>query len=267
MRLGRVCLVLSLAGLPVFPCVACSTFGSTPSDDAGAPDAVAPPDGASPPVDGSVPPPDAPPPDGGAPPPDATTPDVGIPDASDSDAPLPPVDAGPPLQKRVFVTSQTYQGNLRGSGADALAAADAFCLENATSSIPGSTWRAYLSTPTVAAVNRLPTNVTWHLPLSGPLGPFGAVVFYSRDAIKNGPLTPISVDASGIGIITTPPLPQRYVWTGTSTNTNPHASTCNGWIDEAAEGMTGDPDTIGATWTERDVLPCGKGAQLYCFEL
>ncbi len=253
--------------------IACTTFGSDDASRAASGPGVGPP---TPGVDGAPPPPDAARPD--APPGalDANVVDASEADASDgSDPPdtdRPPLDAGsPPLVKRVFVTTDPYPGMFGAGTLDAQDEADALCAASARAGGGGlgSTWRAYVSLPSRAAVTRLPLNAEWHLPaITG--GP-GDLVFASRDKIVDGPLTPINVNVVGVAIPVIIPLPPTppdpiYVWTGTNATTTPNGSNCSSWT-AAGQALCGNASAKDATWTASTQCNCEKGARLYCFEI
>lgn len=75
----------------------------------------------------------------------------------------------PPNSRIVFITAQSYSGNLKGTYPDGLTGADAKCQINAQSAgLPG-TYKAWLSTSSVDAKNRIPSDKMFILPGSGAI--------------------------------------------------------------------------------------------------
>jgi hypothetical protein len=166
---------------------------------------------------------------------------------------------GPPaFAKRVFVTSATYTGNLKlqGSGADGLDGGDKLCQLAASAATLGGTWRAWLSTTTVNAIDRIADVGPWYR-LDG------AKVFNNKASIvTSGPLVAIDVDEVGGS-------PKVNTWTGTKKSGIFDSFSCHDWTDEAPvngyEGIVGI--TVGVQlWTESSSNPCHLENTLYCFE-
>jgi len=194
------------------------------------------------------------------------------------DAPVtpPPGDAPgiPPGGKRVFVTSLRYSADLRSAGGQAtgLASADAICQTLADASSLGGTFRAWISTTQVDAIDRV----------TGP-GPWyrmdGAVVFANRAALGTTPLAAISIDEKGGH-----PDPYYESWTGTALGGHRaplgarQSVTCYDWtstIDSTSVGGVlgvygegpGELDGTGTQWTEYATGYCSPfHRHLYCFE-
>ena len=121
------------------------------------------------------------------------------------------------LPPTVFVTSESYNGNLGG-----LAGADAKCQTRADSTKLGGTWLAWLSTDSFNAITRLQD--------AGALGPYvrtdGVVVAEDLADLTDGELNaPIDKDEYGIdnGML--------IVWTGTTQSglAHGHPMMCNNW--------------------------------------
>lgn len=185
----------------------------------------------------------------------------------------PMTDAGPPAPtgQRIFVTSGTYTGRIERSGTAAgLASADAICDLLATAASLGGTWKAWLSTDSENALDRV----------MGP-GPYvnmnGATVFPNRASLEVGmPMAPLALDENGSVVQDDVAMPGAAVWTG-STNTgsaimNAH---CVNWTS-AAGGLFGDEGQIGIAdaampmdsreWSSSRTYDCNQTAHLYCFE-
>jgi hypothetical protein len=183
--------------------------------------------------------------------------------------PAPPTDAPPETaadvaldtgpcticERFVFVTSTTYNGNLGGlSGADALCQVRA---EASTStSIRAKTFRAWLSTPTAAAV-------ATHVHGTGLYRRSdGAIVATGFFDLVDGVLAqPIALDELGNAATGT-------VWTGTNLNGSSSASTCDGWTS-ASSGVIaqrGIAEGTSKVWTDDTTGPCDTSSRLYCVE-
>ena len=166
---------------------------------------------------------------------------------------------GPPVgAKRVFVTSATYTGNLKvqGGGADGLEGGDKLCQLAASAATLGGTWRAWLSSSTINAIDRIADVGPWYR-LDG------AKVFNNKASIVTaGPL--VAIDVNEVG-----GTPKANTWTGTKKSGVFDSFSCHDWTDEAPvngyEGIVGI--TVGVTfWTESSSNPCHLENTLYCFE-
>jgi hypothetical protein len=178
-----------------------------------------------------------------------------------------------PSAKRVFVSSLRYPANLKdaGGGADGLASADALCQGLADAVALGGTYRAWLSTTTVDAID--------HVQGTGPWVRLdGAMAFLNHAALGTTPMVPISIDETH-GM----PDPFYEAWTGTGTGgrvkvQNGLASTtCDDWTSTVDSetikgwlGIYGQADTTlgaGPEWTSYDDGYCSPFSRhLYCFE-
>jgi hypothetical protein len=185
--------------------------------------------------------------------------------------------------KKVFISSQTYVGNLGGvSGADQL------CQRLATTAGLTGTFKAWLgvagSTPATRWAPRAGTYVRRD----------GALVANSwNEIITTGKiLKPIILDEYGRQVTVPPYDPYGYilVWTGmiftrstsgtlTLTNNvvNSVSCDCSKWTEAyswqpppyglGAVGVTPPPGSQEYTWTLWSYLPCGQPVgHIYCFE-
>lgn len=189
-----------------------------------------------------------------------------------ADAPIP--DAGmPPGGKRVFVSSLRYSANLRAEGGEATgrASADAICQTLADAASLGGTFRAWLSTSDLDAID--------HIAGSGPWYRMdGAVAFPNRASLGTTPQVPISIDEK-LGH----PDPYFESWTGTGVGghlaaTDLASATCYDWsstVDsESVKGVLGvfgdaggELDGTGPLWTNYGAGYCSPFKRhLYCFE-
>jgi hypothetical protein len=190
-----------------------------------------------------------------------------LPDAgpTGTDAPAGRPDAPMPTSGAlVFITSNFYSGDLKtaGGGATGLEGADKLCQLHAdAASLPG-TFRAWLSSKTVDAIDRI----------TGP-GPWknthGEVVFGNRAQLQTHPLTSVGYDETGDGLY---PL----VWTGTDVGreappeySSSTTSTCNDWT--SASGAT--PGSVygdsgqgsSGAWSKNGYDGCYETHAFYCF--
>lgn len=152
------------------------------------------------------------------------------------DAPGATIDA-PTTSFSFFITSTSGPdgGDFRRSAADTdgLAGADELCKNLATVSVPASadkTWRAYLSTATVNARDRIGTG-PWY-------NHAGTMVAASVAALHDPPMNLIDgttgMDEKGVLV----PLNQHDILTGSDAQGMATANTCNNWTSSVATGVT-----------------------------
>jgi hypothetical protein len=159
----------------------------------------------------------------------------------------------PGERKRVFVTSGAFPGNFyRSSGG--LEAGDAQC--NLSASTLGGTWRAWLSSSSIDAIDRIEDVGPWYLVDRTTL------VFSSAAQIAMGPSSAIDMSEDGER------LPAKSVWTGTAPAGIGASDTCSDWSSDRAtvEGQVGRSNMTSAAWTSSTVETCGLYAGLYCIE-
>ena len=186
----------------------------------------------------------------------------------DPPPPPPPPDAAPPpAGLRVFVTSLRYSADLRTAGGKptARASADSICQTLADAAGVTGTFRAWLSTTDVHAID--------HIAGAGPWYRMdGAVAFPNRASLGTTPLVPIMIDEQG-GM----PDPFYEAWTGTAVGgylaplDGKQSVTCWDWtstIDSTqVGGVVGDIDNDGPNWTDLATGYCSPfKRRLYCFE-
>ncbi|NIP84473.1 MAG: hypothetical protein GTO03_02510 [Planctomycetales bacterium] len=154
-------------------------------------------------------------------------------------------------QNRVFVTNDTFSGNLGG-----LAGGDTICQREADAVPLGGSWVAWLSTvnPQVNAVDRLSA------------GSF-ALLDSTPVAASIADLTDGNI-ANPINLTPTSQVVQGPVWTGTATTGLPGAppNDCTGWT-AGPFGWYGEASRSDGGWTFVDTLPCDDALRLYCFEV
>jgi len=199
---------------------------------------------------------------------------VDAPRPPDAPSPPPPADAGvPPGGKRVFVTSLRYSANLRAEGGQATgrASADAICQTLADAASLGGTFRAWLSTSDLDAIDHITGTGPWYR-LDG------AVAFPNHASLGTTPQVPISIDEK-LGH----PDPFYESWTGTGVGghlaaTSLSSPTCLDWTStvdsDSIKGVlgvfgegSGELDGTGPQWTNYGAGFCTPFARhLYCFE-
>jgi hypothetical protein len=145
-----------------------------------------------------------------------------------------------------------------------IAAADAKCQSDATDAGLAGSFRALLSTSTVAAVDRFAMNTPW-------MRPDGVIVFiHASDLSTMTMAAPITVAADGVTRIA-----NAYVWSG---STAPNAlgtaaTTCNNWTsrsstDSATAGLVGSLRTLdgSSVWGLGPVGCDFRASMLYCLQ-
>lgn len=177
------------------------------------------------------------------------------------DAPKPP-EANKP--KRVFITAQSYKGNLRdqAQAPDGFQAGDKICQTEAKNL--GGTWKAFLSGKMkggqdVKASDRLNEVGAWYL-VDGT-----TKVFEGKAGLASAPLAKIDMLADGKRTTVT------KAWTGTKLETV--GASCEdmggtSWASSSIfkSGTNGNPLEI-ATWVDDGrAMGCAESAPLYCFE-
>jgi hypothetical protein len=160
--------------------------------------------------------------------------------------------------KRVFVTKGVFSGDLKteGAGATGLEGADNLCNDAASAANLTGTYKAWLSTSTVNAIDRMADVGPWHLVT-------GTKVFDSKAALASNPLVAINVDEDGV---TVSGFQVERPWTGTLANGTKDTDTCGNWESTSGSGMCGLATSTSATWTVNQSLPCSVDYSLYCFE-
>jgi hypothetical protein len=247
----RLCLAFVLAaGAPSTGCGRLGYEAIEPDASRSAPvDAAAPGDAA---VDGAVPPvPDA----------DLTVPDAAP--APDAAVCTGPTDCGAAracvagqcvTAQRLFISAASSSAAFGG-----LAGADALCQGYADAAQLGGQWRAWLSSSTVHAQNRLVQSASPYRRLDG------ALVADGWQALTSGTLvSPIDVDEHLGG------QPGAEVWTGTTAMGLKTTSTCSDWQNGSNMGTVatvGFSSATDATWSSIYLQFCDRGnVHLYCIE-
>lgn len=179
------------------------------------------------------------------------------PQSSPAAAPPPPAPTLPTL--RVFVTKDTYTGNLGG-----INGADMKCQSAAGTqpALKNSLWRAWVSDPGTNAKDRI-ADAKYTLIN-------GVVVASSKTDLLDGSLT------SAINLTENGGIPSinngqsnAYVWTGTNNSGNKTGYTCSDWVDPFAMSSTVGNSSSTSQWTGLDEVAsyhCNYQRHLYCFE-
>lgn len=165
---------------------------------------------------------------------------------------------GPPAVKRVFITSQSYPGDLMtaGNGKNGLDGADKLCNKHAAAL--GGKWVAWVSTG-LGAYDRVTGNGPWYR-VDGT-----TMVFKDRNDLQGTPLVPVATNEFGNNIAS-----NVNVWTGTDMGGGPAADgkKCNGWTGGVTFGQYGDANSSGVGWTNAGFQGCDNNQnRLICFEL
>lgn len=171
---------------------------------------------------------------------------------------------------RVFVSSQTYNGNLQvaAGGPEGGLAGDAICQSLADAAGLGGTWVAWLSDDDFDAATRLQAaggHGPWFL---GPDTGSGPQVFANREATSGAPAVPIDVTEQGNTV------GSGLVWTGTKAGGAAAAPNCGNWTDDTTDlavhdvyGRSGALARSDDAWTDAIDSSCLEGHHLYCLEI
>lgn len=150
--------------------------------------------------------------------------------------------------KRVFLTSTTYTGNLGG-----LAGGDAKCQARADAAKLGGTWRAWLSTATTSAADRIPDAEYRLLDLS-------TVVATNKADLTDGTIAH-NIDRDELGV-----RRSSFVWTGTGNDGVTLGNSCNGWLSQAMNIFLGKNEELDKWSNAGTIGGCSNTLRLYCFE-
>jgi len=157
--------------------------------------------------------------------------------------------AGACRDKLVFVTSQSYTGNLGG-----LAGADTKCNVLATNAGLGGTWVAWLSTSGGSAISRIVDQQYRNTN--------GEVAFTSKFFMSIvGAWVAINYDEFGNS------TGSDLAWTASNAVGLQRPDTCSDWASTSGEAGTGNP-SVSNEWSLSGVAtsPCTESHRLICFE-
>ena len=165
----------------------------------------------------------------------------------------------PGCGKFVFVTANTYTGNLGG-----VAGGNAKCQAEATAAgLPG-TYKAWLSDtlgnhPSV-------TFTQSSIPYVMPASPFTVIANNWAQLVLGTLQNALNKTAAGGTVATGAP-----VWTGTNpdgTISFTSSQVCSNWTTTSGSNFTGLVGQLGGAWTVSDMndISCSSSAALYCFQ-
>lgn len=182
---------------------------------------------------------------------DAMAPDGSAVDAAGADA--------APSDRRVFVTSRTFPGDLGG-----LAGADAQCQGAAVSAGLRGTYLAWLSDSTGSPSTRMTQDV----------GPYrlvdGTEIAADWADLTDGSIAaPIDLDELGDPSKGTFVCQGGEVWTSTTASGTPRGDiACADWISTEETSSAGNVGFTDVNWTESacSVITCESSLPLYCVE-
>jgi hypothetical protein len=157
---------------------------------------------------------------------------------------------------RMFVTAEAYGSNLAelGEAADGLTGADNLCALRARIAGLGGSWKAWLSSSTVDALDRIHGNGPWYQRSN-------KVAFSSRENLRTEPRVWLLDDEFGESA-------GYNFWTATRHGGLRSATgTCGDWTG-ALQGtaLTGSPTLAGTHWTEDYAIACSGRSRLLCIE-
>jgi hypothetical protein len=159
---------------------------------------------------------------------------------------------------RVFVTSETWTGNLGG-----LAGADLKCKLAAAAANLGGTgvWVAWASTnaDNVRALDRLASDGPWHLV-------DGTVLAATKADVVDGVMSP-TLRRTELN----EPIDDvnDRTWTGTRADGTPAPYDCARWMSANGNsaGTVGEANQSNGSWSNLGPESCNNQNRLYCFEL
>ncbi len=164
-----------------------------------------------------------------------------------------------PAPKRVFVTSTMFGGDLGG-----VDGADAKCGTAAQAAMLGGVWKAWTSSSTEDAIDRISDVGPWYL-VDGKTR-----VFNNKANLLTAPLAPISLDETGHAW---DGAPYYGAWSGTSDqgtrDTGYGEDYCLDWTSGGGNdyATTGDPASASQSWGGGGAgAPCSNENSLVCFE-
>lgn len=162
--------------------------------------------------------------------------------------------------KGVFVSSLMGSGDLGtwpgAGGAVGADAGDAVCRSlAAAAALPNaSNYRAWLSTSSVDAKNRITSDGPW-------VRMDGVLVANSKADLIDGTLfAPMNVTEQNTIIA------EDRAWTGSLLNGTKQPNTCGDWTQPAATSDVGITYCAGNGWANWNTFQCSDSARLYCFE-
>ncbi len=153
----------------------------------------------------------------------------------------------------IFVTSQTFDGNIGG-----LLKADAACQQMAKDAHYWNWqgYKAWLSDSQTQAVNRLTHSAVPYITSRG------TIIAANWDGLVTGLLDNlVKYDEYGACV-------DSEIWTGTAADGSTASKTCNDWTSAKGRhsGTFGLSTNVNQGWTLEGEAPCNTPARLYCVE-
>jgi len=166
-----------------------------------------------------------------------------------------------PDHYRVFVTSQTFNGNLGG-----LAGADAKCMQAARDAHLSGTWKAYLGDSSIRPKDRLVPSYGKYLRMDGTV-----IANNDSDLTDGSILRPISLNEFGQDVNWQYPG-TAGVWIGNLLNPTEHSGndnyTCKDWTyatnTQGIQAYYGSLTATDQNWELWDPSICASPHHLYC---
>jgi hypothetical protein len=186
--------------------------------------------------------------------------------------------------KRVFISSLTYDGDLKtaGGGQTGLEGGDKLCQHLADAAVLGGAWKAWLSDATTNAIDRI-TEGPWYIltyattGFGPPFEVYETKAFNNKANLTTVPLSSIQNTEFGERVYARDGV--IHVWTGTTGSATRATQTCTDWSSAASSdhGLIGEPASVAVAWTDSAQweaangshpvpTPCSESLHLYCFE-
>ena len=169
-------------------------------------------------------------------------------------------------EKRVFVTSTKFTGNLGG-----LAGADAKCQSHANAADLGGVWKAWLSDSTDSAANRLAHGTKPYKMLNGQTVADNwadltdSSISASWEINEHGNKIPFDPGGSVSGCSWAGGM-FFFPWTGSANSGQPSGNHCSNWSTSGGTGRVGLGGYSLSQWTNWCDFPCSRQSHLYCLE-
>jgi hypothetical protein len=158
-----------------------------------------------------------------------------------------------PAGRRVFVTSEAYDGALGG-----VSGGDAKCQAAANGAGLGGTWLAWLSDTTTSPSARFPQSTEPYVLVGG-----GQLAADWTDLIDGSLAAPIDRDETGSALAD---AGAARVWTGTVADGTLSGGNCADWTTVGSGGVYGTAAATDSQWSFTSGNTCGSLDHLYCFE-
>lgn len=138
--------------------------------------------------------------------------------------------------------------------------ADTDCNDDAINAGIGGEFKAWLSTTTEPAIDRLPGGIAWTLPDGSP-------VVSDKSELVGTPTLSNPINKTAASATPTTPTPAK-VFTGTlASGLLAEQNNCANWVSTTAGTLVGDINGTDATWTQDAFDSCSATALVYCFQV